>query len=110
MPNKTTILQRLVMMVQAGEKVMERGDEGEPTFGHLILVVRDVKGQAAQIEALVMKDEHTGNLACKDGKEVLERNEIRKGLRKAFKSITVHTMHRPHPDIEGDRLQLSYSI
>lgn len=101
LPNKDTILQKLVVMIRAAEKVMDRQ---EPTFGHLVLLVRDVKGKAAEIEALVMDDEDTGGLSLGERKDAHERNIIREGLRDAFKSITVHTMHRPHPDISGERM------
>lgn len=101
LPNKNTILQRLVVMIKAGRRVMGREDEREPAFGHLILLMRDVKGKTAEIEALVMDDEDAGDLTFDDAKDVLERNRIRKGLRAAFKSIIVHTMNRPHPEIAG---------
>lgn len=101
LPNKDTILQKLVVMIKAAEKVMDRQDEGESTFGHLVLLVRDVKGRAAEIEALVMDDEDTRGLSVAEGKDAHERNTIREGLRNAFKSIAVHTMHRPHPEISG---------
>ncbi|CAN0363561.1 unnamed protein product, partial [Pylaiella littoralis] len=97
LPNKSTILQRLVVMIKAGKKVVGQQDEGEPAFGHLVLLMRDVKGKAAEIEALVMDDEDVESLNFEDSKDILERNRIRKGLRTAFKSIIVHTMNRPHP-------------
>lgn len=102
LPNKHTILQRLVVMIKAAEKVMAREEGDEPTFGHLILLMRDVKkGKAPEIEALVMGDEDTSGLEHDDKKDARERNIIRHGLRDAFKSIIVQTMHRPHEDISG---------
>ena len=101
LPNKHTILQRLVVMIKAAEKVMDRNNEEESTFGHLVLLMRDVKGKVAEIEALVMDDEDTIGLTHDERKDAEERNTIRQGLKDAFKSITVHTMHRPHPEISG---------
>lgn len=104
LPNKDTILQKLVVMVKAARKVMGRDDEeGTPVFGHLILLMRDVKGKAAAIEALVLDDEETGGLT----NDAKERNTIRQGLKEAFKSIVVCTMHRPHPRIGGEYVELS---
>lgn len=102
LPNKDTILQKLVVMIRAAETVMDRQDEGESTFGHLVLLVRDVKGKVAEIEALVMDDEDTGGQSLEEKKDANERNIIRQGLRDAFKSITIHTMHCPHPEISGE--------
>lgn len=103
LPNKNTILQRLVLMIKAGEKVAKRQNDGGPTFGHLILLMRDVKKSAADIKALIMNDEDAGELKLEEAKDIMERNKIRKGLRAAFKSIDVHTMHRPHAEISGQR-------
>lgn len=91
-------------MIKAGKKVIGREDEAEPAFGHLVLLMRDVKGKAEEVKALVMDDEDAGGLKFDEAKDVLERNRIRNGLRAAFKSITVHTMNRPHPEIGGDNL------
>ncbi|CAM9769507.1 unnamed protein product [Ectocarpus sp. 12 AP-2014] len=106
LPNKSTILQRLVVMIKAAEKVSRRKNKGEPTFGHLILVMRDVKQRAAEIESLIMDDED-GGLTHEDAQGVPERNLIRKRLRAVFKSMVVHTMHRPHPEIADGAVPLS---
>lgn len=88
-------------MIKAAEKVMAH-EEGGPTFGHLVLLMRDVKGKATEIEELVMDDEDVSDLAEHDDKkDAKERNIIRRGLKDAFKSITVRTMQRPHADISG---------
>ncbi len=100
LPNKDTMLQKLVVMLEAAKKVVR--DEQQRPFGHLILVIRDVKRRAAEVEPLLLANEDTDKLADKELKCVSERNRIRQGLRDSFKSITVHTMPRPHPDIEGD--------
>ena len=101
LPNKDTILQQLVVMLNAAEKIITE-DEHERTFGHLILVFRDVTGKAAGIEALVLGEEGTGKLKFAEQRHVSERNRIRQGIKEAFKSITVHTMPNPHPSIGGD--------
>ncbi|CAM9855642.1 unnamed protein product, partial [Ectocarpus fasciculatus] len=106
LPNKSTILQRLVVMILAAEKVSRRKNEGEPMFGHLILVMRDVKQRAEEVEALVMDNEDDG-LTHEDAEGVTERNLIRKRLRAVFKSVVVHTMHRPHPEIADGAVPLS---
>ncbi|CAB1099151.1 unnamed protein product [Ectocarpus sp. CCAP 1310/34] len=79
LPNKSTILQRLLVMIKAAEKVSRRKTKDEPIFGHLILVMRDVKQKAAEIEALVIDDED-GGLTHEDAEGVTERNLIRKRL------------------------------
>lgn len=76
MPNKDTILQQLVVMLNAAEKVTPE-DEHEGTFGHLIFVFRDVTGKAAGIEALVLGEEDTGKLKLAEQRYVSERNRIR---------------------------------
>ena len=101
LPNKDTILQKLVVMVKAARKVMGGNDEkGAPVFGHLILLMRDVKGKAAEIQALVLDDEETDDLT----NGASERNKIRQGLKEAFGSVVVCTVQRPHPRIGGDCL------
>lgn len=100
LPNKHTILQRLVVMIKAGEKVMAR-ERGESAFGHLILLVRDVKGKAAEIEELGMDDEDTCDLKEDEENDANERNRIRQGLKTAFQSITIKTLHGPHADMSG---------
>lgn len=64
--------------------------------------MRDVKGKAAEIEALVLGDEETADGLTNDANK--ERNTIRQGLKEAFKSIIVCTLHRPHPRIGGDHM------
>lgn len=100
LPNKDTILQQLVVMLNAAEKVAP-GNEHERTFGHLILVFRDVTGKAAEIEALVLGEEDTGTYPAGQI-HISGRNRIRQGLKAAFKSVAIHTMPNPHPNIGGD--------
>lgn len=102
LPNRNTILKRLAVMMNAAEKVTGHEDGGTTTFGHLVLLVRDVNGKAADIEGLVLGDEDAGDLPSGQEKNVTERNRIRQGLKKSFKSIIVHSMPRPHPEIDGD--------
>ncbi len=92
LPNKNTILQRLAVMTNAAEKVKRHEDEGATTFGHLVLLIRDISGKAGDIEVQLLRDEESAT----------ERNKIRRGLKKAFKSITVHSLPRPHEEIDGD--------
>lgn len=109
LPNKQTMLTDLVLMIHAAEMVVkdddgdeaESDDEGRPTFGHLVILVRDVEGKAAEIEDLVLGKERTRGLKLNEKTEVGERNMIRDDLKAAFESITFHTMPSPHPDITG---------
>lgn len=89
-------------MLNAAERVTPAEEHEERTFGHLILVFRDVTGKAAGIEALVLGEEGTEKLKFTEQKHVSERNRIRQGLKAAFKSVAVHTMPNPHPNIGGD--------
>ena len=114
LPNKQTMLTDLVLMIKAAEKVLtgdsnddhddedgETDGEGNPTFGHLIILLRDVEGKAEEIEHLVLRKEATRRLKHDEKLDAGERNTIRDGLRNAFESITVHTMPLPHPNIAG---------
>jgi len=97
------MLQELVVMVKAAEKVMMGGeDESRPTFGHLIILMRDVDGKVDEVEKLVLGREDTKNLKLKQKKDPMERNMIREGLKDAFESIAFHTMPAPHPRISGN--------
>ncbi|CAM9694172.1 unnamed protein product [Scytosiphon promiscuus] len=107
LPNKNTILQQLVLMVKAGEKVAKRGDGPEPKFGHLVLLMRDVKMSAVDIKALIMNEEDEGDFSLKEAVSIMDRNIIRKGLKAAFKSIDVITMPSPHVDISDGAVPLS---
>ncbi len=103
LPNKHTMLQELVVMVKAAEKVlMESEDKSRPTFGHLIILMRDVDGKVAEVEELVLGHENTRNLKHEQKKDPMERNAIREGLVDAFESITFHTMPSPHRKISGN--------
>lgn len=96
------MLEELVVMVKAAEKVMMGGeDESKPTFGHLIILMRDVDGKVAEVEELVLGQENTRKLKHDQKKDPLARNAIREGLEDAFQSITFHTMPSPHPRISG---------
>ena len=76
-------------------------DESKPTFGHLIILMRDVDGKVAEVEELVLGQENTRKLKHDQKKDPLARNAIREGLEDAFQSITFHTMPSPHPRISG---------
>lgn len=99
LPNKTAMLQELVMMIKAAEKVVNQEGRRAHAFGHLIILMRDVTGKAEEIKAFVMGEEDTEDLSFEAAKDGDERNLIRKGLKKAFQSITVHTMPSPHANI-----------
>lgn len=99
------MLNDLVLMINAAEKVTKEDhnhDEGKPTFGHLIILVRDVDGKAMDIKDLVLGEEATKGRTHKERVEMNERNMIRGALKAAFESITFHTMPLPHPDILGE--------
>lgn len=101
-------------MVKAADKVLredKEGDDGDqddeangedkPSFGHLIILIRDVEGKVKEIENLVLGKEQTRHLKHTDKVQAGERNMIREGLEASFESITFHTMPIPHPDIAG---------
>eukprot|EP00752_Nemacystus_decipiens_P015572 g13895.t1 len=100
LPNKQTMLQELVLMIKAAEKVLPGDRDAEPAFGHLIILMRDVDMDAASIEEIVLKKERTRGLKHVEKKNMEERNLIREGLNEAFSSIAVHTMPSPHHEIE----------
>lgn len=100
MPNRQTMLQELLVMIKAAEKVMAGDRDAEPTFGDLIILMRDV-GDAAGIEKIVLGEERTRGLKYKEKKDMDERNVIRRGLKEAFRSISIHVMPSPHRAIEG---------
>lgn len=102
MPNKQTMLQDLLGMVKAAEKVMPGDRDTEPTFGDLIILMRDVERDAAGIENIVLGEERTRGLKYEEKKDMEERNLIRRGLKEAFRSIAVHIMPSPHRKIEGE--------
>lgn len=108
------MLNELVVMIKAAEKVLREDQEGghgdqngeangeeTPSFGHLIILIRDVEGQAKEIEDLVLGMEQTRGLKHEEKLEAGQRNLIREGLESAFESITFHTMPPPHLDIAG---------
>ena len=110
LPNKQTMLNDLILMIKAAEKVVQEEDSegnvrskgnGKPTFGHLIILMRDVDGKATEIEELVLGAEQTADLRFSEEGEAEHRNRIRRNLKAAFESITFHTMPIPHPDITG---------
>ncbi|CBN77626.1 GBP1, guanylate-binding protein [Ectocarpus siliculosus] len=107
LPNKTTMLQDLLVMVKAAEKVVNGEGKREHAFGHLIILLRDVTGRAAETEAFVMGIEDTEDLSFEAAKDGAERNLIRTTLKKAFESITFHTMPSPHANIERGAVPLS---
>lgn len=119
LPNKQTMLDELVVMVEAAEKVLREDKEGgdgdqngeangkeTPSFGHLIILTRDIEGKAKEIEDFVLGMEQTQGLKHKEKLKAGERNLIREGLESAFESITFHTMPCPHPDIAGRRREV----
>lgn len=86
-------------MVKAAEKVVNGEGKWEHAFGHLIILLRDVTGTAVETEAFVMGIEDTEDLSFEAAKDGAERNLIRTTLKKAFESITFHTMPSPHANI-----------
>lgn len=108
------MLNELVVMTKAADKVLREDKEGghgdqngeangeeTPSFGHLIILLRDVQGKAEEIEDLVLGKEQTRGLKHDEKLEAGRRNIIREGLESAFESITFHTMPRPHLKIAG---------
>lgn len=107
------MLDDLVVMVHAADKVLREDKEGDhgdqsgangednPSFGHLIILIRDVEGKAKEIEDHVLGKEQTRSLKHKQRVKAGGRNVIREGLEASFESITFHTMPIPHPDIAG---------
>lgn len=98
MPNKQTMLEELLVMVMATDKVLP----GEATFGHLIILMRDVERGAGDIENILMEEESTEGYTYMEKKQKDERNLIRKGLKAAFRSITVQLLPCPHHAIDGE--------
>lgn len=103
LPNKTTMLQELVLMVKAAEKVVNERKH-VAAFGHLVILVRDVADKAEEIKAVVMGNEDTADLEWDAETAAFDRNRIRKRLKEVFKSIDVHTMPSPHPRIASEFL------
>ncbi|CAM9395147.1 unnamed protein product, partial [Ectocarpus fasciculatus] len=103
MPNKQTMLEELLVMVEAVDKV----SPGEATFGTLIILMRDVERGAEDIKDILMEEESTEGYTFKEKKLKEERNLIRRGLQAAFRSITVHLLPCPHQNIEGGGVRLS---
>ncbi|CBJ32504.1 GBP4, guanylate-binding proteins [Ectocarpus siliculosus] len=104
-PNKTTMLEKLEVMVLATDKIKQQDGDGgcfhEKVFGHLIILARDLSGpeKAEEIRELLLNDEDAG--PSKDRKGATNRNTIRAGLRNSFESIVVRTLPVPHPSITG---------
>ena len=96
------MLQELKVMIYAAERVTGRR-EGGTKFGHLIILLRDVDGRAAEIEELLFGVEDTDHVPLDQQKAPSERNSIRRAVKFAFESIVVHTMPSPHPRIAGMR-------
>ncbi|CAM9142812.1 unnamed protein product [Ectocarpus sp. 8 AP-2014] len=102
-PNKTTMLEKLEVMVLATDKIKQQDGDGgcfqEKIFGHLIILVRDLSGpeKVEEIRELLLNDEDAGR--SKDRKGATNRNTIRAGLRNSFESIVVRTLPVPHPSI-----------
>ncbi|CAM9938236.1 unnamed protein product [Ectocarpus fasciculatus] len=107
LPNKNTMLQELLVMVKAAGKVVNSEGKREHAFGHLIILLRDVTDRAAETEAFVMGIEDTEDVTFEAAKDGIERNLIRTTLKKAFKSITFHTMPSPHANIGLGAVPLS---
>lgn len=97
------MLQELVLMIKAAEKVVNNGEDNA-TFGHLIILVRDVTEKAEEIKALVMGYEDMSGLKWDDERAVCDRNRIRKKIQEVFESVHVHTMPSPHPHIASEFL------
>ncbi|CAN0363637.1 unnamed protein product [Pylaiella littoralis] len=107
LPNKNTMLQDLLLMVKAAEKVVDKG-KYVAAFGHLIILVRDVAEKAKEIKELVMGyEDMAAGLSWNDEAAVSDRNRIRKRLQEVFESIDVHTMPSPHADIAQGAVPLS---
>lgn len=104
-PNKTTMLEKLELMVRATDSIIEHdGHEGGKgkVFGHLIILARDLSGpdRAEEIRELLLDNEDPGSSG--DRKGAANRNTIRDGLRSSFQSIIVRTLPTPHSHIEGE--------
>ena len=103
-PNRTTMLEKLHLMVSATNK-----DEREDThigwtdiFCQLVILVRDTSGpgKAEQIRKHLLDDEDIG--LSRDRRSTTNRNTIRARLRSAFENVVVRTLPIPHPDITGE--------
>ena len=105
-PNKTTMLEKLKVMIMAADSI-EQADGGKgKVFGHLIILARDLSGsgKAEQIRELLLDNEDLGSSG--DRKGASNRNTIRDDLRSCFASIIVRTLPIPHPDITGESQSL----
>lgn len=81
-----------------------RPEEREDSFGHLIILLRDVSSTQEQIaynRIFEQEDETVPNNPAGDA--LKERNEKRKLLQQSFQSTRVYCLPRPHPDINGGK-------
>lgn len=95
------MLEELMVMKDAAGKVLAGERKREPKFGNLVILLRDAKN-AAGIRNMLLEEEDTEDAQEKEEEKLDERNRIRRGLRRAFRSITVHVMPSPHHEINGE--------
>ncbi|CAN0253612.1 unnamed protein product [Ectocarpus sp. 12 AP-2014] len=101
LPNRATTLDKLSAMTYAASLLSP--EEREDSFGHLIILLRDVSStqeQNAYDRIFEQEDETVPN--TKAGDALKERNEKRKLLQQSFQSTRVCCLPRPHRAI-GER-------
>lgn len=79
-------------------------EERENSFGHLIILLRDVSSteeQSAHNRIFGQEDETAPNSSAGDA--LKERNEKRKLLEQSFQSTRVCCLPSPHRDIDGGK-------
>lgn len=99
-PNKTTILDRLATMREAAMFVnkCQRSD----SFGHLILLLRDVPSGEEKAHNLVFGKENPDSAGSrKEAQHIVARNKARDLLQESFQTIRVVCLPLPHADVNG---------
>ncbi|CAN0201634.1 unnamed protein product [Scytosiphon promiscuus] len=102
LPTRATMLDKLSAMTYAASLLSP--EEREDSFGHLIILLRDVSSteeQSAHNRIFGREDETAPNSSAGDA--LKERNEKRKLLEQSFRSTRVCCLPSPHRDIDGER-------
>lgn len=97
------MLDRLSAMTYAASLLSP--EEREDSFGHLIILLRDVSStQGQSTHDLIFEQEDETAPDTPAGDALKERNEKRKLLELSFQSTRVCCLPPPHRDIDGKRV------